>query len=230
MRPTRAAWFFAAGLAWLVLRGILVQAVPMLRTEEVARHGGILLLLPLLSVAASLAAPVFFISFLRHHDFSERRALKMATVVAALASLISFALVTMSFVAAARGISPADLPVVHLLPWLFQAIPLLFVGSLCLFLAVFSRRSGCAKGLCSTAAVAAVAMLIPTIMIAAWVVQVRYGEFLQWYPDFSRSLTAKGLGIVAAAALLWFLETFATTYGDDDCSAAQIESQVNDTR
>lgn len=229
MRPTRAAWFFAAGLAWLVLRGILVQAVPMLRTEEVARQGGILLVLPLLSVVASLAAPVYFISFLRHHDFSDRRALKTATVVAVFASSISSALVAMSFVATARGISPADLSIVHQLPWLFQAIPLLFVGSLFLFLAVFSRWSGCAKGLCNTAAVAAIAMLIPTFMIAAWVVQVRFGEFLQWYPDFSQGLIAKGLGIAAAAALLWFLETFATTYGDDECSAARVESQVIDS-
>ncbi len=50
MQPTRAAWFFAAGIAWLVLRGILVHALPALHTDQIAQHGGPLLLIPLISV------------------------------------------------------------------------------------------------------------------------------------------------------------------------------------
>ena len=124
MKPTRAAWFFAAGLVWLVLRGILVHAVPLLRTENVAQQGGILLLIPLVSVIASLMVPFFFLSFLRHHRFDGQRALWAATGFASVASLLSFALVLISFVAAARGMSHLEKPTGLVLRWLVPAIPM----------------------------------------------------------------------------------------------------------
>ncbi len=126
MQPTRAAWFFAAGLAWLALRGILVHALPSLRTDQIAQHGGLLLILPLISVVASLTAPLFFFSFLRRHRFSGRRILRSATIFAASAALLSSVLVLISFIVTARGTGAAEIPFVLSSPWLFQAIPFLF--------------------------------------------------------------------------------------------------------
>ena len=215
MLPTRAAWIFAAGLAWLVLRGILVSAVPLLRTENVVQQGGLLLIVPLISVIASLTVPLFFLTFLRHHRFSGQRALQVTTILAAGASLLSFTLVIMSFIAIARGTDAADSSLVLSAPWLFQAIPLLLVGSLFLFLAVFARQSGCSAGLCRAAAVGALGTLIPVIMISIWLIHSHFSDvFFSWYPAVSHSLGAKVLGLAAAAALLWFLETFAVTYDD----------------
>ena len=214
MQPTRAAWFFAAGIAWLALRGILVHALPSLRTDQIAQHGGPLLVIPLISVVASLAAPLFFFSFLRRHRFTGQRTLQGATVLAVTASLLASLLVLISFIVAARGTGTAEIPFVLSSPWLFQAIPLLFVGSIFLFLIAFARQSGCDAGLRRSAGVAAIGTLIPTVMIAAWTLHSRFEGVLLWYPSFSESLVAKILGLAAAGALLWFLETFAVSYAD----------------
>lgn len=214
MHPTRAAWFFAAGIAWLVLRGILVRALPPLRIDQIAQHGGPLLIFPLISVVASFTAPLFFFSFLRRHRFSDQRALLAATIFAVVASLLSAVLVLSSFIITALGSAPTGMPLVQSSPWLFHAIPLLLVGSLTLFLAVFARQSGCEVGLRRSAGVAAIGTLIPTFMIVVWVLRTQLEGAFLWYPPFSQSLTAKVLGLAAAAALLWFLETFARSYDD----------------
>ena len=78
MQPTRAAWFFVAGLAWLVLRGIVGASVPALSAANVARNGVLLLVIPLCSVLASATIPLFFWSFLRHHPFAGQRGLRVA--------------------------------------------------------------------------------------------------------------------------------------------------------
>jgi len=114
MQPTRAAWFFAAGIAWLALRGILVHAMPSLRIDQIAQHGGLLLILPLISVVASLTAPLFFFSFLRRHRFTKRRVLQGATISAATAALLSSLLVLVSFIAMAVPGDSACLCRVHL--------------------------------------------------------------------------------------------------------------------
>ena len=165
MNPTRAAWFFVAGMAWVVLRGILVHAVPQLRADFVAQQGGLLLVVPLISVVASLTVPLFFLSFLRHHRFTHQRFLQVSTVVAAVASLLSFALVFMAFVTIVRGIRPPDWSVLLSSPWLLQIIPLLLVGSILLFLVVFSRSTAGNSRLRRAAAVAAVGAVIPSIMM-----------------------------------------------------------------
>ena len=214
MKPTRAAWFFAAGLAWLALRGILVHALPSLRADQIAQHGGLLLIIPLISVVASLTAPLFFFSFLLRHRFSKQRILQGATIFAASTALLSSVLVLISFIVTASGSSTAEIPFVLSSPWLFQAIPLLFVGSIFLFLTAFARQSGCDASLRRSAGVAAIGTLIPTVMIAAWTLHSRFEGVLLWYPSFSESLVAKILGLAAAGALLWFLETFAVSYDD----------------
>lgn len=214
MKPTRAAWLFAAGLAWLVLRAILVHSLPLLRTEHVAQHGGLLLIVPLLSVVASATAPLFFFSFLFHHRFLNRRLFRAVTMVTATASLLSFAVVSLAFVASVRGGGLAETPVVSSAPWLYQTIPLFFVGSVVVFLAVFARQGGCNAGLRRAAAAGAVGTLVSTIMIAGWVIFSRVEGALTWYPAVSRSLFAEILGLAAAASLLWFLESFAVSYDD----------------
>lgn len=214
MHPKRAAWFFAAGIAWLALRGILVQAFPQLRADQIAQHGGLFLIVPLVSVVASLTAPVFFLSFLRGHRFTQQPVLKGVTILALTASVVSSALVLMSFVAAARGAVAAETPLVLSSPWLFQTIPLVFVGSLLLFLVVFARQSGCNASLRRAAGVAAVGAVIPMVMIAAWVLHSRFEGAFLWVPSFSQSLGAKVLGLAAAGSLLWFLEAFAVGYDD----------------
>ena len=212
MNPTRAAWFFVAGLAWLVLRSILVHAVPQLRADHVAEQGGLLLFIPLISVVASLAAPLFFLSFLRHHPFPRQRLLQITTVFAAIASLLSFALVLMAFVTTIGGVRITDSSSLLFVSWLLQTIPLLFVGSLFLFLVAFAQSDVGNQVLRRAAAVGAVGAMIPSMMIAAWVIHSRFPEHLTWYPAISQSLAAKVLGLAAAGTLLWFLETFATTY------------------
>jgi len=214
MNPTRAAWFFAAGLAWLAFRSILVHALPRMQADQIAQHGGLLLMIPLISVAASLTAPLFFLSFLRRHRFADQRTMRGATILALTASLLSAVLVLLSFVVIFRGADATEIPIVRSSSWLFHAIPLIFVGSIFFFLVVFSRQSGCDTGLRRSAGVAAVGMLVPTILIALWVFHARVEGVLLWYPSFSQSLVAKVLGLAAAGTLLWFLETFALSYDD----------------
>jgi len=212
MKPTRAAWLFAAGIAWLVLHAILVHALPMLRNEHVAQHGGLSLVVPLLSVIAIGTVPLFFLSFLFHHPFDQRRLLFVATVVAAVASLLSFAMVVQVFVATAGGRSLAETGVIPAAPWLNQAVPLVVVTSVVLFLAVFALQSGCRASLRRAATVGAIGTLISMMMIVAWVIHSRVEGALPWYPGVSQSLAAKILGLTAAGALLWFLEAFAVSY------------------
>ncbi len=209
MKPTRAAWFFIAGLVWLVLRGILLRSLPQIRTDYVAEHGGLLLLIPLASVVASLAVPLFFLSFLRHHRFTRQRLLQFATVVAAVASLVSFLLALASLVAAVRGIQPPNWPLLFSSPRLFQT------NSLLLFLLAFARSDAGNERLRKAAAVGAVGAAVSTIMVVVWVLYLRFPDLLAWYPAMSGSLVSKLMGLAAAGAFLWFLETFATTY--DDC-------------
>lgn len=212
MKPTRAAWMFAAGMAWLVLQAIVVHALPMLRNDYVAQHGGYLLLVPLTSVVAIATVPLFFLSFLFHHSFSRGRLLRAATVVAVIAALLSFAMVVLAFVATAGGGSLAETKVISSAPWLTQAIPLLVASSVVLFLAVFARQSGCGRSLQRAAAVGAVGTLVSVAMVVAWVIHSRVEGALPWYPGVSQSPAAKILGLAAAGALLWFLEVFAVSY------------------
>ena len=214
MHPTRAAWFFVAGIAWLALRGILVQGLPSLRADQIAQNGGLLLIIPLVSVVASLTAPMFFLSFLRRHRFAEQGFLKGATILAFAASLLSAVLVLVSFVVVAGGGNAAETPFVLSSPWLLQTIPLVFVGSLFLFLVGFACQSGSNAGLRGSAWIAAAGAFYPTMMILAWVLHSRFEGTLPWYPSFSHGLPAKVLGLAAAGTLLWFLETFAVSYDD----------------
>lgn len=214
MNPTRAAWFFAVGLAWLVFRGILVHALPLMQADQIAQHGGLLMMIPLISVAASLTAPLFFLSFLRRHRFAGQRTMRGATILALTASLLSAVLALLSFVVIFGSADAAEIPIVRSSSWLFQAIPLIFVGSILFFLVVFSRQSGCNARLRRSAGVAAVGTLVPTILIAVWIFQAQVEGVLLWYPAFSQSLVAKVLGLAAAGTLLWFLETFALSYDD----------------
>jgi hypothetical protein len=216
MKPTRAAWFFVAGLAWLVLRGILVQSLPQIRTDEVAQHGGLLLVVPMISVVASLTAPLFFFSFLRHHRFGGQRFLRFATVVAAVASLLSSFLALAALVTAVAGIRPPDLPFLLASPKLLQATLLVLVGSFFLFLLAFARSSACTVRLRRAAAVGATGAMISAIMVVVWVVHFRFPDQLDWYPAVSGNPVSKMIGLAAAGTFLWFLETFATSYGDGD--------------
>jgi len=214
MKPTRAAWFFVAGLVWLVLRGILLQSLPQIRFDYVAEHGGLLLLIPLTSVVASLAVPLFFLSFLRHNRFRGRRLLQFATVAAAVGSLMSFLLALASLVAAVRGIRPSDWPLLLASPKLFQTNLLLLVGSLLVFLLAFARSDAGNERLRKAAMVGAAGAMVSTIMVVVWVLYLRFPDLLTWYPAVSGSLVFKLTGLAAAGAFLWFLETFATTYDD----------------
>jgi hypothetical protein len=216
MKPTRAAWMFAAGMAWLVLQAILVHAVPMLRYEHAAKHGGLSLVVPLISVVAIGTVPLFFLSFLFHHPFGQRRFLRVVTVVAAVASLLSFAMVVLAFVATAGGHGLTEMEIISSAPWLNQAVPLVIVTSVVLFLAVFARQSGSKASLRRAALVGAFGTLISMIMIIAWVIHSQVEGAFPWYPGVSQSLVAKILGLTAAGALLWFLEAFAVSYGETD--------------
>jgi len=222
MKPTRAAWMFAAGMAWLVLQAILAHAMPILRYDHVARHGGLSLVVPFLSLAAIATVPVFFLSFLCHHPFHKRLLLRIATVVAVVASLLSFAMVVLAFVATARGGSLAGTGLMSSAPWLSQAVPLLIVSAVVFFLVVFARESGCSRGLRRAAAIGAVGTSVSMLMILGWVIHTRVEGALPWYPGVSQSLAAGILGLAAAGALLWFLEAFAVSYeGPDGASAGE---------
>lgn len=216
MNPSRAAWFFAAGLAWLVLRGILVHAIPAFGAAEIAKKGGLWLVVPLLSFAASLTVPVFFAAFLRHHRFKLGGVLRPATILALTASLLSCALVGLALIATVR---PSDLgagwmAVVPL--WMTTLIPLVFVVSIFLFLVAFSRAGEFARELRFAARVGAVGTSVPIVLITAWMANSTIG-IPSWYPAFSQGLAARVLGLAAAATLFWFLESFATRYvGESD--------------
>jgi len=214
MKPTRAAWLFAAGLAWLVLRGILVNAFPALRAERIAQDGGIWLLIPLLSFVASLAAPVFFISFLRHHSFAGRPVLRSLTLFAVVASVLSCGLVMVSLGATAGVIDLGSGRTGVMDRWLPAVIPFLFVVSIFLFLFALARSSDLDPGLRSAARVGAISTSIPILMILAWIGSSLFGV-PAWYPAFSQGLVAKLLSLSAAAALFWFLESFARRYDRD---------------
>lgn len=216
MQPTRAAWFFVAGTAWLVLRGILVHALPSLHPDQIAQHGGPLLILPLLTVLATLTAPLFFSSFLFHHRFDDQRLLQGATILAAAVSLLSSVVVLAESVLLVRGAGTAGMPPPLSSPWLAQVTPFLVVGSLFVFLLVFSWQSGCGPGLRRSALVAAAGTLIPMGMMAIWVLHARTEGAFVWYPSFSHGLAAKIFSLAAAGALLWFLEAFAVGYNDGD--------------
>lgn len=214
MGPNRAAWLFVAGLAWLVLRGILAHVFGWANAGEIAQHGGLAMLLPAISLVASLTMPLFFFSFLTHHPFEDRVFLRGATVLALAASLISFLLVLVSFVAillepGSRGAVLAAVP-----SWIVTAVPLLFVFSIFLFLVAFAQTEGKDSRLRRAAVVGAVGTLIPLLIILGWIIHTRVAGALGWYPDFSQSLVAKGMGLAAAGTLLWFLETFAVSYDE----------------
>jgi hypothetical protein len=212
MNPSRAAWCFAAGLAWLVLRGILVHAIPAFGAAEIAQKGGLWLGVPLLSFAASLTAPIFFGAFLRHHPFASRGTLRLTTIFALTASVLSCVLVGLALVATVRGSDLGAGRMAGVPSWFSTLIPLAFVVSIFLFLVAFSRADGVTPKLRSAARVAAVGTSVPIVLIAAWIANSAFGV-PAWYPAFSRGLAARVLGLAAAATLLWFLESFATRYG-----------------
>ena len=169
-----------------------------------------------ISVVANLAMPLFFLSFLRHHRFIRQRLLRFATVVALVASLASFTLAVASLVAAVRGIRAPDWPFVLSSPRLLQANLLFLVGSLLLFLVAFARSDVGNARLRKAAAVGAIGAAVSTIMVVIWVFYLRFPDLLDWYPAISRGLASRLTGLAAAGALIWFLETFATTYDDGD--------------
>jgi hypothetical protein len=214
MNPSRAAWFFAAGLAWLVLRGILVRSVPAFGAAEIAQKGGLWLVVPLLSFAASLTVPVFFGSFLRHHRFDRGGALRPATVFALAASVLSCALVGLALIAAVR---PSDLGAGRMAgvpSWITTLIPLIFVVSIFVFLFALARAGEIAPEILSAARVGAFGTAVPIVLILSWMANSTFGV-PSWYPAFSQGIAARVLGLAAAATLFWFLESFATRYGGE---------------
>jgi len=212
MKPTRAAWFFAAGLAWLVLRGIFVDSFPSLGAGRIAQEGGIWLAVPVLSFFASLAAPVFFIAFLRHHPFSGQKGLWSVTVFAVIASVLSCLLVLVSLITTAGVVDVEFGWMGAMIEWLPAVIPLGLVVSIFLFLSMLAGTGDVDREIRSAAGVGAIGTLIPCLLILAWIANSLFG-LLPWYPAFSQSLAAKVLGLGAAAALFRFLESFATRYG-----------------
>lgn len=212
MQPSRAAWCFAAGLAWLVLRGILVHAFPVLGTDHIAGRGGLLLAIPLLSVVAALTAPLFFGSLLRRWRWAARGRLRAFTMLAAAASTLAFLLVLFSFAAVAKGGGgPAGVTPAAESSWWLQAIPLFFVASIFLFLVAVSVEPGLDGELRRAATVASIGTIVPIAMMIAWIVYSQFDGLLLWYPGVSQSLGARILSVAAAASLLWFLETFASS-------------------
>ena len=137
MQPNRAAWFFAAGLAWLVLRGIVVQAFPALGAGPLEATGALSVAVRLLTVVASASVPGFFISFLANHRFVAQPLLKGSTVLAAVTSLGSFALVLFSFVVSFGDAGSTTGGGIRLIDRVVTSVPLLFVVSVFLFLAAF---------------------------------------------------------------------------------------------
>lgn len=211
MRPTRAAWFFVAGLAWLVIRGLLVQTIPSFGPARIAEHGGLWLVIPFVSFVASLTAPLFFGSFLRTHDFAGQQLLRWATVAAFFGSVLACGLVLVSFVATLRGgIAPGARPAATLL-WAAGAVPLFFVLTIFVFLIVFSATAKTSQQLRSAARIAAGGAAVPLVMMLIWAVHRATGG-PAWYADFSRSMAARLIGLAAAATLVMFLESFARCY------------------
>jgi hypothetical protein len=216
MNPTRAAWFFAAGLAWLVLRGILVQAFPVLRPESVAEQGGPLLIVPFLSVVASATIPLFFVSYLSRSPFDRRPVLRIATLVAVAASVAAFLLVLVSFARVVRGLGPGQSQSISTPSGPLTFIPLLLGASILFFLIVFARQGTRDPVLRRAAVIGAVGTAVPVVLITAWIIHGRFEGALPWYPAFSQSLAARVIGLAAAGGLLWFLETFAVRYEATD--------------
>jgi hypothetical protein len=211
MKPTRAAWFFAAGLAWLVARALLVKAFPAIRPDQIFAHGGPWLLIPLVSFLASLTPPYFFLSLYRAHDMSGDRGLRWSTIAAFVGSMLSSMLVLVSLVLVIRGsaFEPGSFPFpVEGVLWL---IPFFFVLSMLLFFVFFSRARDIDPAIRSSARVAAIGTAIPILMMLAWAAHRVSGE-LSWYPGFSQGLGGRIFGLAAAAALFFFLETFAARY------------------
>ncbi len=212
MKPNRAAWLFAAGLAWLVLRGVLVQAFPALGTEHATREGGMFLIMPLISVAAGLAVPLFFFAFLRHHRFDRQLGLRAATMVALAMSLLSSVVMVHSLTEAVRGVGPADGIIATTAPWLMQAVPAGFILSVFLFLVAFAVQCPSEQSLRRTAVIAAVGSLVPILLMTGWLIHANVDGALPWFPALSQSIAVKVLGLAAAGALLLFLESFARGY------------------
>ena len=214
MRPTRAAWLLVAGIAWLVLRGILARSIPALQPERVAESGGLWLLVPLLSVVASLTIPLFFVSFLRRHDFDGQPWLLAATRFAVAAATASFLLVTVSYVGQMGGAGSAAAGWADAAPWLIQVVPMALVLSLIAFLLAFACQSAFPPGLRRAATVAAAGAVVPALLMAVWMVHARAPESVSWWPGIASSFGARLVGLAGAAALVWFLESFATGYQD----------------
>ena len=213
MQPNRAAWFFAAGLAWLVLRGILVQAFPALGVGRTDSASAIALLMGAISLVASLSVPVFFWSFLHHHGFDGRRLLRSTTVFAAAAAVLSFVLVVFATIVGLGGLDAETIEASKTVAWTVALVPLILVASIFAFLVAFVRQGDADARLRLAAKVGVVGTAVSGVMIAVWIFHARGVGELSWYPDFSRSLPAKAAGLAAAATLLWFLESFAVYYG-----------------
>lgn len=211
MKPTRAAWFMVVGLAWLVLRGILGRTVPIFDPQHVAQQGGVLLLIPMMSVIASFTLPLFFFSFRRFHLFEGQRTLRVATSLAVAASVASFALVVFSFVGLVGSRNPSA-GWRDSIGWASNVVPLFLITAIFFFLVVFARQYRGDAELRRAAAAAAVGAVYPALLMTASLLYLRLPELMNWFPGFSRSVAARILGLVAAAALLWFLETFARAY------------------
>jgi hypothetical protein len=216
MNPARAAWFFIAGLTWLVLRGLIGSWIPELNPEAVVREGGVMVLIPVLSVLASATIPAFFISFLIRHDFTGAPALRITTITAVVASVFSLVLVVSSLAAIIRGTEPAlSLP----LPsgfWIREGVTLLLAGGLLGFLVAFAAERRFSTRLRRAAVVGAAGAAIPTLMMVLALAHASSPESSPWFPVLGMSPLARLLGLVAAGTLVWFLETFAQGYGSDE--------------
>jgi hypothetical protein len=216
MNPNRAAWFFVAGVAWLVLRGILGRSVPGMHPAQVAEVGGFWLVIPLVSVVASLTIPLFFIVFLRSHDFTGQRWLLLATRVSVVTSVASSVLVLVSCVGVVGGPGSPAAFAMAAVPWLVEVVPIALVFSLVAFHLAFACQCPCSSKLRRAAAAAAVGAAIPSGLMVVWMVHLRFPEAIPWWPEIARSAVMRMLGLAGAAALVWFLESFALRYGGDE--------------
>jgi hypothetical protein len=218
MQPTRAAWLFAAGLVWLVFRGLLLPVFPFLGTEHAVRQGGWLLVIPTLSAVASFAVPLFFYAFLHHHRFDGQRALRAATLTALVVSLISFAVVALSWFDAVRAAAPRHGIIASSAPWAIVVVPAVFIIGIFGFLVAFAVQCRCAPELRRSAAIAAVGALVPILLIAGWALHSSGDGWLPWFPSVSRSIPVRVIGLAAAGTLLLFLENFAVSYRAEGAS------------